>query len=380
MLAAVALGRVAFGLQFQSVASAGPELTQRFGLDYAGLGTVVGLYMAAGVVLSLPCGILGRWLGERRVVGIGLGAMAAGAVITAVAPGLAGIGWGRALAGAGAVSLIVMQGKVVADRFSGGAFMPAMGLVVGAFPVGVGLAGALAPSVGWAGLAWTGAVPAVLACALMVLCAERAGPAGRFRMAWPNRRECTLVLVAGLVWTCYNGGYYAYLAYLPSWMVVRGHPAALSGAVMIAATWLNLPAMLGGGAWAARSGTGLVFTIGAVCAVAGLAGPAFADWPILWGLLLGTVGAMHAGLIVALGTLSTRPENQAVGHGACSTRPITMRAARCSRRCAARAADRARRPGRRPAGRRVAGSHVPAHLLGLHRRLVAASGHSHLQL
>ena len=295
VLSGVALGRIAFGLQFQSVASAAPELTARFGLDFAGLGTLVGLYMAAGIVLSLPCGLLGRWIGERVVVGGGLAAMAVGSGIAALSSDLSGIGWGRLIAGAGAVALVVMQGKVVADRFTGRVFMPAVGLVMGAFPVGVGLAGALAPALRWNGLAWAGVVPAALGCIIFTRYTRSSGPPGRFRFTFPSRRECALVLVAGLVWTFYNGGYYAYLAYLPSWMAVRGHPAALSAAVMMAATWFNLPAMIGGGAWAARSGTPLVFSLGTLFAVIGLTGPVLADWPIIWGILLGTIGAMQTG-------------------------------------------------------------------------------------
>ena len=34
-----------------------------------------------------------------------------------------------------------MQGKMISDRFGGPRFMPVMGLLVGAFPVGVGLVG-----------------------------------------------------------------------------------------------------------------------------------------------------------------------------------------------------------------------------------------------
>jgi len=46
-----------------------------------------------------------------------------------------------------------------------------------------------------------------------------------------------------------------------------------------------------------------------------VAGPAFVDWPLLWGVLFGTVASLHAGVIVAVGTLSARPENRAVGMG-----------------------------------------------------------------
>ena len=38
ILGAIALARIGFGYQFQTVASLGPELIRRFGLDYAALG------------------------------------------------------------------------------------------------------------------------------------------------------------------------------------------------------------------------------------------------------------------------------------------------------------------------------------------------------
>ena len=49
--------------------------------------------------------------------------------------------------------------------------------------------------------------------------------------------------------------------------------------------------------------------------LAAVTGPAFLDWPLAWSLLFGTLGSMHAGIIVAVGTLSARPENRAVGMG-----------------------------------------------------------------
>ena len=60
LVAAVFLARMAFGYQFQSLASLGPELVERFGLGYAELGGLIGLYMAPGVLAALSCGLLGR--------------------------------------------------------------------------------------------------------------------------------------------------------------------------------------------------------------------------------------------------------------------------------------------------------------------------------
>ena len=86
-VAALALARVAFGFQFQSVASLGPELIARFRLDYAAMGTLIGLYMLPGIVVALPGGLLGRRFGERIVVGGGLALMALGSAWAGMATG-----------------------------------------------------------------------------------------------------------------------------------------------------------------------------------------------------------------------------------------------------------------------------------------------------
>ncbi len=320
LVAAISLARVAFGYQFQSLASLGPELLARFGLGYAQLGTLIGLYMAPGILVALPGGLLGRRFGERLVVGGGLLLMLLGSWACAVAGGPAGIGAGRALAGAGAVMLIVMQGKMLSDRFAGRAFMPVMGVVVGAFPVGVGLVelthGPLVRAVGWPGLFIFGAGLAAVSLVLFVVAAEPARPSAN-GSAWalPSRRECELVAVAGVIWTAYNAGYYGFLSYMPSFLAVRGHDPGLLTVVLLMATWCNLPATVLGGTLAARYGTRPVFMVGTLAGIVAVAGPAVLDWPLLWGLLFGTMASIHAGVIVALGTLSARPENRAVGMG-----------------------------------------------------------------
>jgi len=58
-----------------------------------------------------------------------------------------------------------------------------------------------------------------------------------------------------------------------------------------------------------------VFIVGTVAEVIAVGGMGVADWPLVWGLLFGTLGIMHAGLIVGLGAMSARPENRAVGLG-----------------------------------------------------------------
>lgn len=317
-VAALCLARIAFGYQFQSLASLGPELLARFDLGYAALGTLIGLYMLPGIFVALPGGLLGRRFGARAVVGVGLGLMCIGGLLPVLLFAPLPIGIGRVVSGAGAVALVVMQGKMVSDRFPGRRFMPVMGLMVGAFPVGAGLVGltynAVLAALGPGGPFLVGAALAAASLALFLATVDQLPRTGA-RWAMPSRRECALVVVAGLVWTMYNAGYYAFLSYMPSLMAARQHSPALVAAVMTIATWSNLPMTVLGGFLAARVGNGPVFLLGTVAGVVAVAGPALADWPLVWGTLFGTAASLHAGVIVAIGTLSARPENRAVGMG-----------------------------------------------------------------
>jgi predicted MFS family arabinose efflux permease len=46
-----------------------------------------------------------------------------------------------------------------------------------------------------------------------------------------------------------------------------------------------------------------------------MAGAAWIDMPILWAVSVGILGSIHPGVIMAVGTLSARAENRAVGMG-----------------------------------------------------------------
>ena len=318
LVAALALARAAFGFQFQSIASLAPELTRAFGLDYARLGTLIGLYMAPGILVALPGGLLGRRFGERSLLGGGLLLMALGPVASAFATGVGLLGAGRVLAGTGAVMLTVLLGKMVADRFEGRAFVTAMSLIVGAFPLGVGLCGLLEASlvgrIGWQGVTATGGGIALAALVLFAL-VPGVPVAGKRSWAFPNRRECVRSLVAGLVWTTYNAGFAGFLSYVPSLLADEGRGPGTAALVLTAAMWLNFPAMLAGGALAGRWGESRVFVVGSLAVAGTVAGIALVGPPVLWGLAFGTLASLHPGVIVATGTLSARPEHRAVGMG-----------------------------------------------------------------
>jgi len=321
ILAAVALARIGFGYQYQTVATLGPDLMERFQLDYAGLGTLIGAFMLLGGFLALPLGLLARRIGDRLVLGCGLLLMVLGPAVSALAAGPTGIGVGRSLAGAGAVAMIVLQNKVIADWFAGRSFMWAISVSVAAYPIGVGLAQLILPPLalayGWQAAILSDAAPMVVALVLF-LGSFRPSPYAAptpSRFSLPGGRECLLLTIGGLIWTAYTAGYSGYTGYVPSLMAARGESLVLTGLVLTIATWGNVPATMAGAGLAERFGAFRIFLLGTAALVVGMTGAALLDWPVIFAVVVGIVGSFHPGVIMAVGTLSARPENRAVGMG-----------------------------------------------------------------
>ena len=322
-VAALALTRIAFGFQLQTVASLGPEMMAVLLLDFAALGALIGTYLAPGIFVALPSGFLARRFGDRVVALGSAWLIVAGGVFAAVAVqegwGVAAIGLGRGIAGVGSVGLSVMQSKIAADRFGPAQLPSAMAVLLGAFPIGIGLAQVVLPGLsagyGMAAAFWAGAGLAGMAAVGLTFAWTEAAEAGPRVMAWPSRREMGLVAIAGAIWMVYNAAWFNFMAWMPSLLAVRGHAPWVADVVLTLGTWANLPAMLLGGWLAVRLGRSVIFIAGTLICTLCVAGPAVVDAPLLWGLVFGTVASMPGSVIVELGALSCRAENRAVGMG-----------------------------------------------------------------
>jgi MFS family permease len=124
-----------------------------------------------------------------------------------------------------------------------------------------------------------------------------------------------LLVIAGLIWTAYTAGYSAYTGYVPSLMATRGEGLVLTGVVLTIATWGNVPATLLGAGLAARFSALGIFLLGTTSLVIGMIGAALLDLPVTCAVVVGVIGSFHPGVIMAVGTLSAKPENRAVGMG-----------------------------------------------------------------
>ena len=112
------------------MASVDDNLVVAFGLDYAAIGLLIGLFMAPGLVLALPAGFAGGCASDRALAGLGLLALAMGGIVSGTAADGWAIGLGRVLAGAGFLFMTLYFTKMVADWFVGREIATAMAILV----------------------------------------------------------------------------------------------------------------------------------------------------------------------------------------------------------------------------------------------------------
>jgi MFS family permease len=118
--------RTVMAFQFQSLPALGPVLVHDLGIDYALFGTLVGLFMLPGVVFAVPGGVLGQRFGDKRIAVLGLGLMAVGGLLVALAPSVPVLTAGRLCGGIGGVLLNIILAKMVTDWFAGREIVLAM--------------------------------------------------------------------------------------------------------------------------------------------------------------------------------------------------------------------------------------------------------------
>ena len=323
ILALLFAARVGLGFQFQTMGAVGGNLMDAFGLDNAQIGLMIGLFMAPGLFLALPAGFSGRYASDRVLAGFGLGALALGSAVSAMASDPAGIGFGRLVSGAGFLFATLYFTKMVADWFEGREIATAMSILVMSWPFGIAMGQVghtwLAEVHGWrvpfiVAAAWC----AIAAIAVLIL--YRPPHDLPSRIASPIKgllpREWGLIVLAGIAWGVFNAGYVVYLAFGPNMLVAQGMTTLAAASVISVGSWLMILSGAACGQIADRFGRRdailVVCMAGAVLALMllGVNGAGLAA-----SLLFGLLGMAPAGVIMALAGQAVAPERRAFGMG-----------------------------------------------------------------
>jgi predicted MFS family arabinose efflux permease len=317
--------RTGLGFQFQALGSVSSSLVDQLGFNYAQIGTLIGLFMLPGLVLSLPAGFAGRHLADRTLVALGLLALALGGALAAAAQGFGLVALGRIAAGVGFVFSTVYFTKMVADWFAGRDLATAMGILVASWPMGIAMGQIghvwIAANYDWrmafvvaAGYCMVGAA----AVALLYRVPPRPAGAAPAPVAAPGlpRNELVLTLLAAAVWGLFNAGYIVFLSFAPRVLVDGGYGATEAAAVISVASWVMIFSIAAGGRIADRTGKRdlVLYVCAAVAVVCVLLMREVAI--ALWlSLAFGLVGMASAGVIMALTGEAMAPQRRAFGMG-----------------------------------------------------------------
>lgn len=314
--------RTAMAYQFQTIGSAGPFLVEALGIDYAVLGTVIGLYMLPGIFFALPGGVLGQRFGARGIVLLGLALMVVGGALT-VSESLSLIVAGRALSGTGAVLINVLMTKMVTDWFAGREIVTAMALFIASWPLGLAMGlltfAPMAVAYSWRAVMLAGAALAVVALVLMAALYRDAPEAARgpaqLRVEL-DRREWMLILLAGLMWSAYNVGYIVLISFLPELFAARGYSLTDASRLVSLLGWALIPSVPLTGYLAERVGRPNLLMAGSLAAVtAAIALMPFMPTPAGTFIFIVLAIGIPAGLIMALPAQALTPHNRSAGMG-----------------------------------------------------------------
>ena len=323
ILALLFFARIGMGFQFQTLGSVGDELIVAFGLDYASVGLLIGLFMVPGLFLAIPAGYLGQRVSDRDMAVLGLITLAVGGFASALADGSTGIGLGRVIAGIGFLIINLYFTKMTVDWFEGREIATAMGILVMSWPFGIAMGQVghawLAEVFGWRAPFQIASVYCLIAASTVFLfyrapnnlTVAKSGVASRL-----NRQEWLLVFCAAVAWGIFNAAYVIYLSFGPKVLENLGHTTIAAAGIVSVGSWL----MIGSGAICGQ----LVDRFGhrnivlAVC----MTGSVIALWLLSYpgaglaaSVLFGLVGMAPAGVIMALAGLALRSEVRAFGMG-----------------------------------------------------------------
>ncbi|MDX2202781.1 MAG: MFS transporter [Hyphomicrobiaceae bacterium] len=327
MLAVLFTARTAAGFVFQSIGSSGPAIAAALAIDFALIGTLIGLFKLPGIPLSIPSGALASYFGERTLITLGLGLMALGCLLTAAASDFLVAATGRLLSGVGFVIANLYFAKATLDWFTGSTRLPlAMGILVSSWPLGLSLGlmtqGAITAALGWqATMLACGALAGASTLLMLLLYREAPGrtvpPASglsALRALSPQEwRDITLI---SAVWGLLNVGLVMVAGFTPALLVSLGYELTDAGSLVSISMWAALVSIPLGGflaGWIGNSRLVIVLsTLGSVVLYAALAW-----WPAsVWVYLLyGLVAGAAAGPVMAQPTELLRPSNRAAGMG-----------------------------------------------------------------
>ncbi|MDR6291948.1 MULTISPECIES: MFS transporter [Inquilinus] len=297
-----------------------PALRTEFGLGLEAAGWVLSVFAVLGVVGGIPAGAAVSRFGDRRLLALGLLALAVGGLVGALAGSFALLLGARVVEGLGFLLVSVAAPALLQRIAAAGDRDLAFGIWSAYMPAGMAIALLLGAALaGWRPFWVANAVLAAAFVLLLLLLVPR-GTAAALSWRAAGRDAVLTVTSSGPLllaasFTLYNVMYFALVGFLPVLLAERmGVSVAVAGALSAVAVGANVLGNLAAGLLLGR-GTARWALVAAACAVMALSGVAI-FWLalpptavfLLCVLFSGVAGLLPASVIGGASLAAPRPD------------------------------------------------------------------------
>lgn len=324
MLLILFVVRLSMGFQFQSIAATSAQLVAEFGLSYAEIGTLIGLFLLPGVVIAIPSGALTRSFADKTLLMFGAVAMTIGGYLMGSATDASELYVGRLVTGVGGTIFNVILTKMVTEWFFQREIVLALSIMLTAWPIGIALAllvqGPLAGAYGWNWVMYATAIAALVALALTALF-YRAPPSPPetsdepLRYGLP-RRQLVHISVVGLAWTLFNATLILVVSFAPDALVQAGYPPGNAQSLTSLFMWTTMISMpLGGRILQSLGRVTAAVSLSLLASSMTLVFVTGGASPVVTFILFGVFAGVPAGALMALSAQAVSRENRGPGLG-----------------------------------------------------------------
>jgi predicted MFS family arabinose efflux permease len=221
-----------------------------FKLSYAQGGLLMSLFALPGIAISIPAGMLVDRYGQKTVGIICFALMIVGTAIFASGNSLPVLVLGRVVAGAGALTILVLAPQLLAQWFAGREMGTAMGVLNTALPLGTILSlnflSLLGQNLGWRASAWiSAAVPLIALLVFIFLFAPAPGTSQITRPKGESflqsiRLTGISIWILGIAWLLFNAAVISMFTFTPDLLQSAGLTIASAGFVTSALMWPSI--------------------------------------------------------------------------------------------------------------------------------------------
>lgn len=316
--------RLGVALQFQSVASVAPTLAQDFKVEFAALGTLIGLYMLPGVALSIPGGVLMQRYGSRELAVAGLLLMSGGAALMAMSPSVMILFAGRIASGGGAVLLGLALPRMLGEWFAGSSLVTAMSILISSWPFGIAIGlvsiGPISDHAGWRIAVLTTLVLPVASFFIFAFFLRSrphdGGTFTRYAKIRLNKAEWLAACLSGAAYGLFNVAYVAIVSFGSDVLVSGGYSSSDANFIVSIVGWTLVVTLPIGGFITEKSERPVTCIVTALVLMM-LASVAFTYlvWPVVFLLIVALSSGFLGGTIVALPVQALRVQSRSLGLG-----------------------------------------------------------------